>query len=108
MASIKICQCGGWMRSKYNETDIVFECMTCGAHEIGDDTDRNRRTGDYVDSAGIQLRKLLKHATVDPVNPRNFKKCPKKGCPAKLVVYVETQKTKKKIYKCPACNTVFD
>jgi hypothetical protein len=91
----------------YGGSDIIFTCQACGDQMKGTDDDRNRRTGTYIDKRNIQLRKLLKFATIDPVNPRNRKKCPSKGCSCDLVVYVETQGTKKKSYKCPECLTVF-
>jgi DNA-directed RNA polymerase subunit M/transcription elongation factor TFIIS len=107
MATIRTCKCGGYMNFEYQGSNIVFTCQMCGDRVNGTDSDRNRRTGAYVNKQGIQLRKLLKFATVDPANPRNRKKCPSKGCDAVIVTYVETQGTKKKSYKCPDCMLVF-
>ena len=79
----------------------------CGEQKNGTDEDRNRRTGSHIDTQGIQLRKLLKYATVDPANPRIYTDCPKKGCGEKIVTYVESKDTKKRTFKCPSCLAEF-
>lgn len=102
MATLRTCkEDGGWMNYTYNENVIIFTCQMCGDTIIGDDTDRNRKTGGVLDASDIQRRKLMKYAEVDPANLRIYKDCP--VCKHNIAVFIEAASTKKRYFKCIEC-----
>jgi DNA-directed RNA polymerase subunit M/transcription elongation factor TFIIS len=101
MATLRTCKDGGWMNYTYNGNDIIFTCQMCGDTLIGDDNDRNRKSGGVLNSSDIQRRKLMKFAEVDPANPQIYKNCPK--CKHNIAVFIEVSPSKKRYFKCKKC-----
>ena len=101
MATLRTCECGGWMGHLYGSNQITYICVKCGTSIKGDDSDRNRTIGGQVDVKKIRHLMLMKFAEVDPANPKIKVDCPK--CKHHLAVYVEEEQTKKIWTKCCKC-----